>query len=253
MGRAYSLDLRERVTQAIVQGKSRRAAAAQFQVSAATAVRFQQRLERTGSLEPSRRGRPPGGGKLGPYRERIVAKVEAQPDITMPDLAAWLLAEHGVSVDPSNLSKLLCKAGFSYKKTLLAAERKRADVCQERADWQRQRQPAMRAAPGRLVFVDETSIKTNMTPLRGRSRKGQRLVAEAPFGKWNTQTFIAGLRSNELTAPWVIEGAMDGAAFETYVRTQLAPTLSPGDVVIWDNLNVHKNPKAAQAIRDRGA
>jgi len=111
----------------------------------------------------------------------------------------------------------------------------------------------MPAAPGRLVFIDETSVKTNMTPLRGRSRKGQRLVAEAPFGKWNTQTFIAGLRCHELIAPWVIEGAMDGEAFQTYVRTQLAPTLRPGDVVIWDNLNVHKNLKAAEAIKARGA
>ncbi len=135
----------------------------------------------------------------------------------------------------------------------MAAERERAEIKQERNEWHEHRQPAMRAAPGRLVFIDETSVKTNMTPLRGRSRKGQRLVAEAPFGKWNTQTFIAGLRCHELIAPWVIEGAMDGEAFQTYVRTQLAPTLRPGDVVIWDNLNVHKNSKAAEAIKARGA
>lgn len=92
-----------------------------------------------------------------------------------------------------------------------------------------------------------------MTPLRGRSRKGERLLADAPFGKWNTQTFIAGLRCDELVAPWVIEGAINGDAFDTYVATQLAPTLRPGDVVVWDNLNVHKSPRAAQAIRQRGA
>lgn len=116
MTQAYSLDLRLRVTDAISQGKSRRAAAEQFAISAATAVRFQKRLDETGSLEPSPMGRPPGGGKLGPYREAIIARVEDEPDITMPDLAAWLLGEHGVSIDPSNLSKLLCKAGFTYKK-----------------------------------------------------------------------------------------------------------------------------------------
>ena len=135
----------------------------------------------------------------------------------------------------------------------MAAERERADIRQERDDWQRHRQPAMQDVPGRLVFVDETSVKTNMTPLRGRSKKGARLIADAPFGKWNTQTFIAGLRCHELVAPWVIEGAMDGEAFETYVRTQLAPTLKRGDIVIWDNLNVHKNAKAAEAIGARGA
>jgi transposase len=79
-------------------------------------VRLKQRLDRTGSIEPSRRGRPRDSGKLGPWRDAIIAKVEAQPDITMPDLAAWLAAQHGVSADPSNLSKLLCRAGFTFKK-----------------------------------------------------------------------------------------------------------------------------------------
>ena len=116
MTRALSLDLRRRVTDAIAQGKSRRAAAEQFAISAATAVRLQKRLEETGSVEPARMGRPKGSGKLGPYRDVIIARVEAQPDITMPDLAAWLEANHGVMADPSNLSKLLCRAGFSYKK-----------------------------------------------------------------------------------------------------------------------------------------
>ena len=105
----------------------------------------------------------------------------------------------------------------------------------------------------RLLFIDETSVKTNMTPLRGRSQRGERLIADAPFGKWNTQTFIAALRCHELVAPWVIDGAINGEAFDTYVITQLAPLLKSGDVVVWDNLNVHKSPRAAEAIRARGA
>jgi transposase len=92
-----------------------------------------------------------------------------------------------------------------------------------------------------------------MTPLRGRSPKGERLIADAPFGKWQTQTFIAGLRCDELVAPWIIEGAMDGRTFDSYIRTQLAPSLRPGDVVILDNLSVHKSPRAAQALAERGA
>jgi transposase len=111
----------------------------------------------------------------------------------------------------------------------------------------------MRKQPGRLVFIDETSVKTNMCRLRGRAPKGQRLKGHAPFGQWNTQTFIAGLRCNELVAPWIIEGAMDGAAFDAYVETQLAPTLAKGDVVIADNLSVHNSPRAQQALADRGA
>ena len=116
MTHALSGDLRRRVTDAISEGQSRRAAAEHYSVSAATAVRWQKRLEETGSTEPDFIGRPRGTGKLGPYSDAIIAKVEAQPDITMPDLAAWLLSEHGVGADPSNLSKLLCRAGFTYKK-----------------------------------------------------------------------------------------------------------------------------------------
>jgi len=111
----------------------------------------------------------------------------------------------------------------------------------------------MRRQPARLVFIDETSVKTNMTPWRGRGLKGERLMADAPFGKWRTQTFIAGLRCDELVAPWIIEGAMDGPIFDSYIRTQLAPSLRRGDVVILDNLNVHKSPRAAQALAERGA
>jgi len=122
-----------------------------------------------------------------------------------------------------------------------------------RREWIDRRQPFMRTQPSRLVFIDETSVKTNMTPLRGRSLCGERLPADAPFGKWQTQTLIAGLRCNGLIAPWVVEGAMDGPAFDTYVETQLAPQLWRGDTVILDNLNVHKSPRAANTLAACGA
>lgn len=111
----------------------------------------------------------------------------------------------------------------------------------------------MRLDPHRLVFVDETSTNTKMTRLRGRARCGERLKATAPFGKWGTQTFIAGLRICGLTAPWVLDGPMNAAAFNTYVETQLAPTLTRGDVVILDNLSSHKSETAAECLREKGA
>jgi transposase len=117
MGRSVSLDLRLRIVRGISGGKSRRAVAAQFEVAPSTAVRLQARYAATGSVAPARQGRREGSGKLGPCREAIIGKVRAKPDITMPDLAIWLEAQHGVSVDPSNLSKLLCREGFTYKKT----------------------------------------------------------------------------------------------------------------------------------------
>jgi transposase len=111
----------------------------------------------------------------------------------------------------------------------------------------------MREQPHRLVFLDETYVNTKMTRLRGRSRKGQRLHASAPFGHWKTHTFIAGLRCHELSAPWIIDGPITRLAFDTYIETQLAPTLSKGDVVILDNLAVHKSERAAECLKKRGA
>lgn len=92
-----------------------------------------------------------------------------------------------------------------------------------------------------------------MVRQRGRSPKGKRLKARAPFGHWKTQTFIAGLRCWGLTAPWVIDAPMNRRIFEAYVENQLAPTLSKGDVVIMDNLSSHKSPKVERTIQNKGA
>ena len=101
----------------------------------------------------------------------------------------------------------------------------------------------MQAQPDRLVFIDgepanatgsreqANAVRTSMTRTRGRAPKGQRLNATAPFGRWSTQTFIAGLTADALIAPWIIPGAMNGEAFATYVETQLAPALEPGTVL----------------------
>ena len=111
----------------------------------------------------------------------------------------------------------------------------------------------MRQQQGRLVFIDETSTNTKMTRLRGRFLKGGRLRAKAPFGHWRTQTLIAGLRCDGLVAPWVVNAPMNRLIFDTYVETQLAPVLGPGDVIILDNLAAHKSQKAAKLLRARGA
>ncbi len=86
--------------------------------------------------------------------------------------------------------------------------------------------------------------------MRGRAPVGERLYGTALFGKWSTQTFIAGLTQDALIAPWVIPGPMNAAAFETYIQTQLAPALVPGTVVILDNLSTHKNVRAAKALKE---
>jgi len=107
--------------------------------------------------------------------------------------------------------------------------------------------------PRRLVFLDETWLKTNMAPLRGWSRRGTRCRTKAPFGHWNTMTFIAALRCDRIDAPWVIDGPMNGERFRLYVENVLIPTLAPGDIVILDNLGSHKGQAVRSAIRAAGA
>ncbi len=110
-----------------------------------------------------------------------------------------------------------------------------------------------RLDPARLVFIDETWAKTNMTRTHGRSRVGARLVAKVPHGKWRTLTFLAALRHDRIDAPCVLDGPINGASFLAYVRQFLVPTLTPGDVVIMDNLGSHKGQAVRRAIRAAGA
>ncbi len=107
--------------------------------------------------------------------------------------------------------------------------------------------------PARLVFIDETWIKTNMAPLRGWSPCGERLIGHAPFGHWRTTTFLAALRNDRIDAPWMIDGPINGERFRVYVEQVLVPTLAPGDIVIMDNLGSHKSKAVRQAIRQAGA
>lgn len=92
-----------------------------------------------------------------------------------------------------------------------------------------------------------------MARLRGRAPRGERLVGRIPHGHWKTTTFVAGLRCDALTAPGVIEGAMNGITFVAYVEQILAPTLKPDDIVVMDNLSAHKVPGVREAIEAAGA
>lgn len=105
-------------------------------------------------------------------------------------------------------------------------------------------QPKLKAA--RLVFIDETAVTTKMVRQCGRAPVGERLVAKVPYGHWKTLTLIAALRVDGVTAPYVIEGAMDGAAFLTYVAQVLAPTLRKGDIVFMDNVRTHTRSRASR-------
>jgi len=123
-------------------------------------------------------------------------------------------------------------------------------VAAERAAWKAS-QPEIDIH--RLVFIDETGASTKMARLYGRSPYGQRCVAALPHGHWKTTTFVGALRATGMTAPMVLDGPMDGLAFEAYVTQVLVPTLRPDDIVVMDNLAAHKRAEVGLAIEAAGA
>lgn len=133
---------------------------------------------------------------------------------------------------------------------MIASEQDRPDVARRRFQWRRHQASI---DPRRLVFIDETWTKTNMAPLRGWSLRGTRLKDRVPHGRWRTQTFLAALRYDRVTAPFLLDGPINGNAFLIYVERVLVPTLNPGDVVVMDNLGSHKSKAVRDAIRGAGA
>ena len=140
--------------------------------------------------------------------------------------------------------------GSRSKKSLFAAEQDRPEIARRRAQW-KQYQGCI--DPHRLVFIDETWAKTNMTRRHGRAPCGARLVGKVPQGRWRTLTFLAALRCDRIAAPCVIDGPINGQSFRAYVEQFLAPALRPGDIVIMDNLGSHKSHAVRQMIRTAGA
>jgi hypothetical protein len=136
------------------------------------------------------------------------------------------------------------------KKTLFATEQDRPAIARRRAQWKKYQD---RLDPARLVFIDETWAKTNMTRLCGWAPRGRKLLAKAPQGHWRTLTFLAALRHDRIDAPCVIDGPINGESFLAYVEQVLVPSLKPGDIVIIDNLGSHKGKAVRRAIRSAGA
>ncbi len=104
-----------------------------------------------------------------------------------------------------------------------------------------------------MIFIDETWAKTNMTRLRGRAPRGERLIAKVPHGHWKTTTLIAALDQGGMRCSATVDGPVDEDVFEAFCRQVLAPTLRPGDLVVMDNLSSHKTAAVRQAIEETGA
>jgi transposase len=138
----------------------------------------------------------------------------------------------------------------AQKKTAHASEQDRPDVLTRRWAWFEEQ---LELEPERLVFIDETWASTKMARTHGRALRGERLRAAIPHAHWKTTTFVAGLRATGMVAPMVLDGPINGAAFQAYVEQVLVPELQPGDTVIMDNLGSHKGPAVRVAIETAGA
>lgn len=241
----YSMDLRQRVAQAVDQHEgSLRQLARRFCVSLSFITRLLGLRRRTGSLDPRpyRSGPPPLLDQTGLERLRQLA--HDQPDAFLEELAAQLGCSRMTVWRALRQLKITRK-----KKVFAAAERKRPDVQRKRRKFQ---QELATLDPQRLVLVDETGATTAMARLYGRAPQGQRVYGSVP-GSWNSMTLISGMRLGGVVAPFAFPGATDTEAFRTYVEEVLAPQLRPGDVVIWDNLKPHKNPGVIEAVERTGA
>jgi transposase len=247
MPKPYSIDLRERAVARVMAGESVRVVAGVLKVSVSSVVKWSQRYRATGRAAPARMGgyRP---RLLLPYRDWLVARVESGEHFTLRGLQAEL-AERGIEVDYKTVWNFVHTEGLSFK-SLLPSEQHRPDIARRRSQWKKYQQ---RIDPARLVFIDETWAKTNMAPIHGWARRGQRLRAHVPHGHWKTLTFIAALRCDRVAAPCVFDGPINGRSFTAYVEQILVPTLKPGDIVILDNLGSHKGQPVRSAIRAAGA
>src|SRR6202521_350847 len=248
MAKPYSEDLRRRVVEAIDGGATIPEASEQCGVSISSVVRFLRLQRDTGSVSAAKFG----GYKefaLAAHEELVRRLIGEQPDITLAELEARL-AKKKVLGGKSSISRFLNHLKLPFKKSLQAAEQDRPDVAAARRALRR-RQALLN--PRLLVFIDETSVSTTITRLYGRAPQGERLVQKVLHGNWKTLTFIAALRHDRVTAPFVCEGAMNGETFKAYVEQFLAPTLKRGDIVFMDNVSVHKVDGIEQAIEARGA
>lgn len=245
--RPYSVELRVRVLAAVERGEHTLAELAQlFALDRSTILRWLQRYRKTGSYEPKPRLHFRPRALDAQAETRLRERVQKTPDATLEELRRDL----GLSCSLMALWRALQRLGITRKKkTFHACERDRPAV---RAQRERFMEVIAQEAPEHLIFVDETGTTTAMNRLYGRAPEGERVSATTP-GAWKNVSMIAGLGLAGCRPALALEGAIDRAAFDTYVEQVLAPALTAGDVVIWDNLSAHKSAAAVAAIEARGA
>jgi len=243
----YSPDLRQRILDTVRRHDgSLRQIARRFLVSVSFVTRLLRTHRTTGSLEP----KPHGGGHppaLTPEDlERLRELIRQQPDATLEECRQRL----GASCSTMTISRALRQLGLPRKKKVpRAGEQDRPEVQEQRREFCKE---LAGTDPRRLVFVDECGANTAMNRTHGRAPVGQRVYANTP-GRWESITLTCGLRLSGAMPALAFPGATNTELFEHYVADVLVPELSPGDVVVWDNLQPHKSEEAVEAVEATGA
>ena len=244
-----SMDLRQRVLEALEDEPSSLKVAKRFKVSGSAVRKLRLKVKRTGSLEP----RPlPGRERMvkGSVEEDLRRIVDEYPDATLKVLCELLADQSGVSVSETTMFRQLQRMGFAQKKALYASEQNRPDVIELRDHFRRN----MRRLPSaRLIFIDESGVNLGLTRAEARAPRGKRIVDYAPGNSWESYSVVAGLRRTGVIAPMLLKGAMNTSSLLAWVKSELGPKLGPGDIVVWDNLSIHYNPEVARVIKERGA
>ena len=245
----YSKERRGEVLAECDAGKGTREVALMFNVSESWVRRVKQERREQGKVAPKlTRDRIPCWAA---HADWLREKVAQKPDATLLELVA--IGCGGTGLDDHRCHYLSRSSGAEVdakKKTLIAIEQDREDVKLRRDQWVHAQGDL---DPDRIVFLDETWAKSNMTRTHGRSEKGERLVEKTPYGKWETTTFLGAIRTTGFVAPLCVEGAVNGRVFKAWVEQHLVRELREGDVVVMDNLSSHKVAGVVEAIEAVGA
>ncbi len=243
--KAYSQDLRGRVIRAVDQGMSQREAARIFGVSEPTIKRYLKLRRETGSLAPKViPGRPKR--KIGPLLDGLRPQLEAHPDATLKEHCRLWEAETGTRVSPSMMGRAIQRLKWTRKKkTIEASERKE----EERQKWRSQTKDT---DASKFRIIDETGSNLALTRLYARAPRGKRARGIIPRKRGKNVTMVTDLSLRGLGEAFMIDGAVNGELFEAYIEHIFAPTLTPGEIVMMDNLSAHKGQKVRQLIEAKG-
>jgi len=250
--KAYSNDLRTKIIEAYQKKVgSLRQLAERFSVSFSFVARLVKRFRETGSVAP----KPHRGGaqsKLDLVDLFTLRDLSNQhPDATLAELSELFFKRTGIQVNGSTIGRKLRQLRISRKKkTFHASERDTPEVQQERKEFQEDK-PNLPVS--KLIFIDESGINTEMARTYGRAPIGQRVEGAKPRNTGTNISLVGALRLSGITAIMMLQGAITGVAFKTFVEELLAPTLQSGDLVLIDNLNTHKGKAIANAIQATGA